>query len=197
MEVSEKKVLGKDCPIGRLSFPALKEPKAGKDGGEAKFKATLLIDKSKYDIKKTKLWEVAIKVGKDHFGSAFKTDGKTWPKGFKTPFRDGDEEKDTTVQPEYEGTVFVGASSRKRPVCVDQELSPVGIEDIEEVMYPGCYARFSVIAFAYDVSGNKGVSFALTAIQKVRDGERLGGGAHDVQSEFTQVESSEEEDAGF
>ena len=51
------------------------------------------------------------------------------------------------------------------------------VQDIieEKDFYPGCYARATVRAFAYDQAGNRGVAFGLQNIQKLADGEPLGG----------------------
>ena len=43
-----------------------------------------------------------------------------------------------------------------------------------EGFYAGCYARAAITAFGYDRKGNKGVSFSLMHIQKVKDGEPFG-----------------------
>ena len=43
------------------------------------------------------------------------------------------------------------------------------------LVYGGCYVRASLICYAYDVSGNQGVSASLRSVQKIGDGDRLGG----------------------
>ena len=48
------------------------------------------------------------------------------------------------------------------------------VMDQDEV-YSGCYAKVKVALFAYSASGNRGIGASLEVIQKVRDGERLGG----------------------
>ena len=48
------------------------------------------------------------------------------------------------------------------------------ILDRSEV-YSGCYARVSLNFYAFNSNGNKGVACGLGNIQKVRDGEPLGG----------------------
>lgn len=48
------------------------------------------------------------------------------------------------------------------------------ILDRSEV-YSGCYARVSLSFYAFNSNGNKGVACGLGNIQKVRDGEPLGG----------------------
>ena len=51
---------------------------------------------------------------------------------------------------------------------------PTSIEDPAQI-YAGCKVRASLRAYAYDVSGNKGVAFSLGNLQKLADGERLDG----------------------
>jgi hypothetical protein len=55
---------------------------------------------------------------------------------------------------------------------VDRRLQEI-IDSTE--VYSGCYAKVSINAFPYSVSGNKGVSFGLNHVQKLRDGDFLGG----------------------
>lgn len=185
MNIELKKCM---TPEFRVSFPQVFEPK-GFEGQEPKYSCVMLFDK-KTDLAPLK--EAAFNAAKEKFGEKGK-----WPKNFKLPFRDGDEKADSKG---YAGTIFVTASSKKRPGIVDQKLND--ILDKEE-LYAGCYARAVLIAFAYDVSGNKGVSFSLQHIQKLRDGEKFSGGKS-ARDEFTAVndgsedaENYSEEDTGF
>ena len=57
----------------------------------------------------------------------------------------------------------------------DRDMKAVKpILDRSEV-YSGCYARVSLSFYAFNSNGNKGVACGLGNIQKVRDGEPLGG----------------------
>lgn len=42
-------------------------------------------------------------------------------------------------------------------------------------VYSGCYARVSLNFYAFNSNGNKGIACGLGNIQKIRDGESLGG----------------------
>ena len=55
---------------------------------------------------------------------------------------------------------------------MDRQVKP--ILDRSEV-YSGCYARVPLNFFAFNSNGNKGIACGLGNIQKVRDGEPLGG----------------------
>ena len=48
------------------------------------------------------------------------------------------------------------------------------ILDRDEV-YSGCYARVSLNFYAFNSNGNKGIACGLGNIQKIKDGEPLGG----------------------
>ena len=66
---------------------------------------------------------------------------------------------------------------------MDKSINP--ILDRDEV-YSGCYARVSLNFYAFNSNGNKGVAVGLGNIQKIRDGESLGGrstAAEDFQTE--------------
>jgi hypothetical protein len=55
---------------------------------------------------------------------------------------------------------------------VDADLNP--ILDPDEV-YSGCYGRASLTFYAYNQQGSKGIACGLNNLQKLEDGERLGG----------------------
>ncbi len=151
--------------VVRLSYEHVWEP-ASVNGGKPKYSVSLIIPKS--DTKtindiKTAI-ENAIKDGAAKFG------GKVPPKGaLKLPLRDGDTERDDEA---YRGCYFVNANSTTPPQIVDRAVQP--ILDRSEV-YSGCYARVSINFYCFNSNGNKGVACGLGNIQKVRDGEPLGG----------------------
>lgn len=45
----------------------------------------------------------------------------------------------------------------------------------QDEVYSGCYARVSINFYAFNTNGNKGIACGLNNLQKVRDGEPLGG----------------------
>ncbi len=87
----------------------------------------------------------------------------------KTPLRDGDVEREDEA---YKGHYFINANSTTAPQIVDRAVKP--ILDRGEV-YSGCYARVSLNFYAFNSNGNKGIACGLGNIQKIRDGEPLGG----------------------
>lgn len=68
--------------------------------------------------------------------------------------------------------LLANANSTTAPQIVDRAVKP--ILDRSEV-YSGCYARVSLNFYAFNSNGNKGIACGLGNIQKIRDGESLGG----------------------
>lgn len=108
----------------------------------------------------------AIELGKSKFGAAW---GK---KGLKSVLHDGDTEADLDLNPEYAGHMFMSVSSSTQPGIIDRDKQP--ITDSTQV-YSGCYARVSVNAFPYNYNGSHGTSFGLNHVQKVANGDYMGG----------------------
>lgn len=178
----------------RLSFPALLTPKAYQDQPE-KYSCVALFDK-KINLSKapTNKASEALSVSmKEAFHNAMVEKfgpKEKWPKNYKTPFRDGEERSDT---PGYENCIFVTMSNKNPPGVVNQQRQPVLNE---RDIYAGCYCRAEVIAFAYDKAGNRGVSFSLQNIQKVKDGEPFGSrkNAEDV---FDSIEDGSDDESNY
>lgn len=152
-------------PKFRVSFPHVFKPHKFEDNpGDPKFSVVMLFPK---DIDLKLLKTAANAAAAEKWGE----DQNKWPKQMRRPFRDGDEKTDLQG---YEGCIFVSASSNQKPGVVDGTKERRVIES-EEEFYAGCYARAEIRAFAYDVSGNKGVSFALLNLQKLAEGEPFSG----------------------
>ena len=151
--------------IVRLSYANVWEA-TSINGGTPKYSVSLIIPKS--DTKTidaiNAAVDAAIKEGASKFG------GKIPPKGaLKLPLRDGDTERDDE---NYAGCYFINANSKTAPQIVDKNVRP--ILDRSEV-YSGVYANVSLSFYAFNTNGNRGIACGLGNIQKVRDGEPLGG----------------------
>lgn len=147
-------------PICRLAFPAIAAPRHGMDKTkEPKYQATLIFDEEgQSDPRWKALREEAKRVAVEKFGADIKK--------IKTPFRDGKEKE--TLNGFGAGTMFFGSTSKFQPKLVGAALEVLK----PEAFYAGCYVVARVHAYAYsDV--NKGVTFALWGLQKIRDGDRL------------------------
>jgi hypothetical protein len=165
-------------PKFRVSFPNVFRPgKLMQLGAEPKYSITMLFEKGA-DL--SALHAAAKAVLEEKWGA----DKTKWPKNMRNPFRDQGEKE----FPGYEaGAIFISASSKQRPGLVDEKVQDI-IE--EHKFYPGCYARATVRAFAYDQAGNRGVSFGLQNVQKLADGEPLGGRTNPAQ-DFEPVATAE------
>lgn len=169
----------------RLSYVHVFEPFAQDSDDDGKYSCVILIPKS--DKKTLTKIEDAIKAAAEQ-GKNSKFDGKI-PSNLATTLHDGDEEGDLERNPEYEGHMFMSVSSKTKPGIVDADVNP--ILDSTEV-YSGCYARVSINAFPYNYKGKKGVSFGLNHVQKIKDGDYLGGRSR-AEDDFDAVESEDDD----
>ncbi len=159
----------------RFSYLSCWEPNSV-NGSEPKYSVSAIIPKSdKETIARIK---AAIEQAKKDAVS--KWGGKV-PANLKTPLRDGD--IDRPDDEAYAGCYFLNANSRQAPQVVDRKVQP--ILDQSEV-YSGCYGKISVTFYGYNSNGNRGIAAGLGNIQKLKDGEPLGGrtsASDDFQSE--------------
>lgn len=95
------------------------------------------------------------------------------PKTMRSPFRLNEElDKPVAGIPDDWVVMTFSTNEDRRPGVVDENLQD--IVDPTQV-YSGAWYRAQVRAFAYENAGNKGVSFGLQNVQKLRDDEPLGG----------------------
>lgn len=170
-------------PKFRVSFPNVFRPQAPMQGstGEAKYGLQMLFAKGE-NIDELK--KLAHEACAEKWGS----DKAKWPKNLRSPFRDqGEKDYDGYV----EGAIFVSATSKLKPGLVDKNNRDIISEDD---FYPGCYARAQVNAFAYDTAGNRGVAFGLNNVQKLAEGEPLGG-RQPASAVFSKVEGDDEDNS--
>lgn len=167
----------------RFSYVHIFKPHAMESGQEEKYSLVILIPKS--DKKTLKKIKAATEEAKQ-LGSA-KWGGKI-PSNLKTPLRDGDTERED--QEEYAGHYFINCTSKTKPGVVDKDKQE--ILDSSEV-YSGCYGRVSVNFYPFAVSGNKGVACGLNNVQKLADGEFLGGRSR-AEDDFDDWEDDDEDD---
>jgi hypothetical protein len=156
-------------PETRWSYANVWEPKAV-NGGTPKYSVSLIIPKS--DTKTLEKIKAAIQAAYEDGQSKLKGNGKSVPPlaAIKTPLRDGDVERPD--DPAYANAYFINANNRNKPGIVDVDRNE--IIDHSEV-YSGVYGRASINFYAFNSSGNKGIACSLNNLQKVKDGEPLGG----------------------
>jgi len=162
MAKSVKVVTGKV----RFSYAHVFTPQASEEGKQPKYSVSIIIPKS--DTETINKINKAIEQAKADNAAVW---GGTVPKGLKGGLRDGDEEKD---DPAYANSYFINANSTQKPGVVDADLNAI-IDPSE--FYSGCYGRASISFFAYNSNGSKGIGCGLNNVQKLEDGEKLGGAA--------------------
>ena len=179
-----KVITGKDT---RWSYCNVWEAKAI-NGGTPKFSVSLLIPKS--DTVTVKKIKDAIEAAYREGEAKLKGNGKSVPalSVIKTPLRDGDQERPD--DPAYAGHYFLNANSATAPGIVDADCQPILTRS---EVYSGVYGRASISFFAFNSSGNRGVACGLNNLQKIRDGEPLGGRAS-AESDFSDFDDEEDDD---
>lgn len=140
------------------------------NGGAPKFSVSLIIPKS--DTKTIEKIKAAIQAAYEEGQGKLKGNGKSVPalSVLKTPLRDGDAERPDDEA--YADAYFINANSATAPGIVDADRNP--ILDRSEV-YSGVYGRASINFYAFNSNGNKGIACGLNNLQKIKDGEPLGG----------------------
>lgn len=149
---------------GRLSYVNIWEPQSI-NGSEPKYSVSLIIPKS--DTTTIAKIKQAIDRAKQEAISKF---GGKIPANLKLPLRDGD--IDRPEDEAYQGSYFINCNSKQKPQVVDSQVQP--ILDQTEV-YSGCYGRVSVTFYGFNTNGNRGIAAGLGNVQKLRDGDVLGG----------------------
>lgn len=111
--------------------------------------------------------------------------GDKVPKNIRSPFR-LNEELDNPVAGLGDDWTIVTFSAKadNKPGVVDAQVNE--IMDESEV-YSGAWFRVQTRAYAYDQAGNKGVSFALDNIQKMKDDEAIGNSKPKATAAFEAV----------
>lgn len=179
-------------PLCRFSFVNLLKPRTFEEGKAPTYNCTLLFPKGT-DI--SALQNAAVQAAVDEWGDKAKQmikDGL-----IKNPFLDGDgpqglSKKTGERQKGFAGMTFVRVMSGQDypPVLVNGQRRPI---TKAEEFYAGCWGYAVVNAFTWENSKNgRGVSFSISMAQKVRDDEKLGGGAGDPDKYFDVIENEGE-----
>lgn len=142
------------------------------NGGAPKYSVSLIIPKS--DTKTIEKIKAAIQAAYEEGQSKLKGNGKSVPalSVIKTPLRDGDTERPDDEA--YKNCYFINANSATAPGIVDADRNPI-MERSE--VYSGVYGRASISLYAFNSNGNRGIACGLNNLQKISDGEPLGGKA--------------------
>lgn len=164
----------------RFSYANVFEPKSI-NGSDPKYSVSIIIPKS--DKKTLNDIKAAIEAAKKE--GVAKLGGKI-PSNLKTPLRDGD--IDRPDDEAYLNSYFINANSITKPGIVDRDRQPI-IDSTE--FYSGCYGRASLVFFAYNANGNKGLAAGLQNLQKLSEGEPLGG-RNRAEDDFDEFEEDDD-----
>lgn len=167
-----------------FSYAHVFEPKAVVEGGQEKYSVSLIIPKS--DTETINKIKGAIKAAYTEGLSKLKGNSKVAPtlESLRPVLRDGDVDKPEDEA--YKNSYFVNAKSSRKPYICDANNNE--IIDKDEV-YSGCVGRASISFYVYNNGTSKGVACSLNGIQKLQDGEPLGG-TGSAKNDFTVEESS-------
>lgn len=176
-----KVITGKDT---RWSYANVWEPKAI-NGGAPKYSVSLIIPKS--DTATVAKINAAIEAAYHEGEAKLKGNGRSVPPlaAIKNPLRDGDVERPD--DPAYANAYFVNANSATAPGIVDADRNSILTRS---EVYSGVYGRASINFYAFNSNGNKGIACGLNNLQKLRDGEPLGGKAS-AESDFATDDDSD------
>ena len=164
--------------VVRLSYAHLDEPYSHDSDRPAKYSTAILIDKKDTAIIENikKACSELAKENADILGNT---------KNVRIPLRDGDayfENMGEKYLP-YKGNYFMNLSSKIKPALYDKLNNK--IEFTQDEFYSGCFARVSMKLYTYNVSGNKGITAELRAVQKIKDADRLDGVNIDTSNDFS------------
>ncbi|MEG1427073.1 MAG: DUF2815 family protein, partial [Oscillospiraceae bacterium] len=154
----------------RISYAHLMEAYVQQPGQEPKYSATILVPKSSNQRPAIDAAiAAATQAAQAKYGAAF-------PRVPKNSIHDGDGVRPSDGQPfgdECKGHWVFTASSKSAPKLVDPGLQPI-LAATE--IYSGMYANVGITFFGYNAPQNKGIGVGLENVQKIADGEPLGGG---------------------
>jgi len=188
MPNAEKKLTRVITPPALLSYPHVFKPSRGPKNNPnetEKFSAVFIFVEGT-DLKGLK--KAVLLAGEEFFGKEEFAEGVK-NGSLRMPFR-----TDSVAKGYPKDSTFISARSQNKPGCVmpytGEDGRPAPVTD-EAIMYPGARVRASLEAFGYDNIG-KGVSFSLSNIQWLGDGDRLDGRAA-AADDFDVVQDADEE----
>ena len=150
--VNPTKVVTGEC---RFSYANLWEAKAMDENSKPKYSVSLIIPKS--DTKTIAKIKAAIEAAYEE-------------SKIKTPLRDGD--TDRPDDEAYANSYFVNANSITAPGIVDADRQQILTHS---EIYSGIYGRASITFYAFNTKTSRGIACGLQNVQKLRDGDPLGG----------------------
>lgn len=173
-------------PNFRVSFPQVFEAKAMPGSDKKKFSMVCLFNIAEINKnpEQKKLWDAVVASVKQ---AAVEEWGDKIPAKLQNPFRKGEEKEQ--YQGYGPGVIFISATTTSKPGLADANLQRIISPDD---FYAGCYARATINPYPWTYMGKSGISFGLQNIQKIKDGEPLGGGRTKVEDDFNAMAVAED-----
>lgn len=167
----------------RWSYANVWDPKSI-NGGTPKYSVSLIIPKN--DTATVNKIKSAIQAAYEEGESKLKGTAKACPAldVIKNPLRDGDKER--PGDDAYANSYFINANSATAPGIVDADRQPI----IDRSEYSGVYGRASINLYAFNSNGNRGIACGLNNLQKISDGDPLGGKSS-AESDFATEDDDE------
>ena len=148
-------------PNVRLSFPNLFSTSVFGSEDTGKYDGTFLLDKKTHKAQIAEIQAGITALTKEKFkGKALADD--------KVCLKDGDE----TEREEQQGMMVIKASSKKRPLVVDRDQTPL-VEDDNKI-YAGCRVNAIVSLWAQDNQYGKRINASLEGVQWAAHDEPFG-----------------------
>jgi len=192
--MAEKRATFMVTGIVRAAFVHLIDKYAQEEGQTEKYSMMILIPKTdKETLSKIKACTDAAKAK----GQTEKWGGSV-PNGLKTPLRDGDTDDSFAEDENFDGMYFLNCNSNNQPGLIDRykvKIDPKDEEDRKQI-FSGMYCRVSLNFFPYAAKGNKGVAAGLNNVQKIKDGEFMGGRSR-AEDDFDEYDPGTDEDDDF
>jgi len=153
----------------RLSFPSLFNTATfgGEDTG--KYEATFILDKADHAKVIEQINKAMTELAKERLK------GKL-PPADKLCLKDGDD----LEREEFQGKMTIKASTKKRPLVIDQEKTPLAEADGKP--YAGCYVNAILSLWAQDNQFGRRINAQLDGVQFRADGEPFGDGGISVDA---------------
>lgn len=153
----------------RLSFPSLFQTATfgGEDTG--KYEATFILDKTEHAKVIEQVKAAMAQLAKERLK------GKL-PPADKLCFKDGDD----LDREEFQGKMTIKASTKKRPLVIDSDKTPLAEADGKP--YAGCYVNAIVTLWPQDNQYGRRINAQLDGVQFRADGEPFGDGGISVDA---------------
>lgn len=161
---------------GRLSYPALFKASAF-EGQEPKYSAHILVAADSPAL--AKLRAAMQEAAEAKWGAKAPAMLKGLIANGKVCVRDGSTKAGCDG---YEGNWFVSAASRKRPLVIDRDKSP--LTEADGKPYAGCIVNAVIEIWAQDNNFGKRLNAELKGVQFVKDGPAFGGSAPASADDF-------------